>query len=89
MVSVGRVDLECTDAIRAEGDKMAEGEAANLSRRQLGKCGRKIFPCEFAVAGQDRPEHGANQLANHEANRKRKTADHGNDAQRKPVSQPI
>ncbi len=58
-------------------------------RRQFGKCGREIFPCEFAVAGQDRPEHGADHLANHEANRKRKTADHSNGAQRKPVSQPI
>ena len=27
-------NLECTDAIRAEGDKMAKGEAANLCRRQ-------------------------------------------------------
>jgi hypothetical protein len=68
---------------------MAKGETAELRGRQFCKGGGEIFPCEFAVAGQDRPEHGANRLSKHEADRERKMADHSNDAQRKPVSQPI
>ena len=75
--------------LRAEGDKMAKGEAADLRGRQFCKGGGEIFPCEFAVAGQDRPEHGAKHLAKHKADRKRKMTDHSNGAQRKPVSQPI
>ena len=51
-------------------------------------CG-KIFPCELAVAGQDRPQKGANDLAEHKAYRKREPADHGDRAQRKPVNQAI
>ena len=68
---------------------MAKGQAAELRAGQIRKCGGEIFPCEFAVARQDRPEHGADHLAEYEANRKRKIADHSNGAQRKPVSQPI
>lgn len=84
-----RSNLECTDAIRAEGDKMAKGQAAELRAGQIRKCGGEIFPCEFAVARQDRPERGAKHLAKQKADRKRKMTDHSNGAQRKPVSQPI
>jgi hypothetical protein len=59
---------------------MAKGEAANLCRPPFGKWGRKIFPCAFAVAGQDRPEHGADHLDSHQAKGKRQTADHSNGA---------
>ena len=90
MVSVGSAGiLNAQTPFAPRVMKWRKGEAANLRRRQLGKCGGEIFPCEFAVAGQDRPEQGANHLSKPEADRKRKMADHSNGAQRNPVSQPI
>ena len=73
--------FECADAVGAERREMTERQSPDL-RRGLFVCEGcgKIFPCELAVAGQDRPQKGANDLAEHEAYREGEPADHSDRA---------
>ena len=82
-----RGKFESADAVGAEPREMTERQPPDL-RRGLFVCEGcgKIFPCELAVPGQDRPQEGANDLAEHEAYRQGKPADHSDRAQRKPIN---
>ena len=87
--SEGR-NLEGAHAVGAEGNEMQKRHPADFSRRLFVSEGRgKIFPCEFAVAGQDRPQERTDALAKDKADRKRKVAAHRDRAQRKPVNEAI
>ena len=85
-----RGKFECADTVGAECREMTKRQSPDF-RRGLFVCERcgKIFPCELAVAGQDRPQKGANDLAEHKAHREGEPADHSDRAQCKPVNQAI
>ena len=69
---------------------MSKGQSLNFRGRLLVCEDRgEIFPCELAVARQDRPQERANHLAEHKAHREREPANHGDRAQCEPVYQAI
>ena len=60
--------FERADGIGPEGGEMAEGQAADRGAGFFPReTGGEIFPCELAIAGQDRPQHGSDKLAQREA----------------------
>ena len=69
---------------------MAKRQPPDFRRRQfVFKDRRKIFRRQPAIAGQDRPGQGANDLAQEKANLQREQANQSDRAQRQPVNQAI